>query len=44
MGFRLGSNGSTLQLAKNNLKSAADHPPVIDDYLQKEVSLGRISG
>ena len=30
--------------AKNNLKSALDHPTVIDDYLHHELSLGRISG
>ena len=30
--------------AKNNSKSAVDHPTVIDDYLHNELSLGRISG
>ena len=30
--------------AKKNLKSAVDHPPIIDDYLHDELSLGRISG
>jgi len=44
MGFRLGSSGSTIQSAKKNLKSAAEHPTVIDNYLQKEVTLGRLSG
>lgn len=42
MGFRLGSSGSTIQSAKKNLKSAAEHPTVIDNYLQKEVTLGRL--
>jgi len=44
MGFRLGSKGITLQSAKKNLKSATNHPYVIDDYFEKELSLGRISG
>ena len=36
--------GSSTHSAKNNLKSTLDHPTVIDDYLQHELSLGRISG
>ena len=44
MGFRLGSNKMTTKSARKNLKSAVVHPSVIDEYLQKEVSLGRLSG
>ena len=43
-GFRLGSDGRTSQSAEKNLKSAADHPAIVDDYLHTELSLGRISG
>ena len=43
-GFRIGFDGSSTHSAKNNLKSALDHPTVIDDYLQHELLLGRISG
>ena len=43
-GFRIGFDGSSMHSAKNNLKSALDHPTVIDDYLHHELSLGRISG
>ena len=43
-GFRLGSDGSITKSAKKNLRSAADHPAIVDDYLHKELLLGRISG
>ncbi|XP_065908270.1 uncharacterized protein [Dysidea avara] len=43
-GFRLGSDGSATQSAKRNLQSAADYPAIVDEYLHKELSLGRISG
>jgi len=39
MGFRLGSNGGMLQSPKKNLKSATDHPNVVDDYLKKSYHL-----
>ena len=43
-GFRIGFSGTNLQSAKKNLKSATDHPEVVDIYLQHELSLGRMSG
>ena len=43
LGFRVGSSGSIIQSAKKNLKSAAEHPTVTDNYLQKEVVIGRLS-
>ena len=42
-GFRIGFSGTNLQSAKKNLKSATDHPEVVDIYLQHELSLGRMS-
>ena len=30
--------------AKNNMQSALHHPSVVEDYLQKEVALGRVIG
>jgi len=44
MGFRLGSDKSATKSAKKNLQSAVEHPSIVDDYLQKELLLGRISG
>jgi len=44
LGFRLGSDKSVTKSAKKNLQSAVEHPSIVDDYLQKELSLGRISG
>ena len=43
-GFRIEFDGSSTQSAKNNMKSAVDHPAVIDDCLHDELSVGRISG
>ena len=45
-GFRLGlhSNTITLKSAKKNCPSSAEHPAIIDKYLAKEVSLGRVAG
>lgn len=45
-GFRIGFDTSavTLKCASSNMRSAAEHPSVIDSYLQTEVSLGRVAG
>ena len=45
-GFWLGfhSNTITLKSAKANCPSSAEHPPIIDKYLAKEVFLGRVAG
>ena len=45
-GFRLGFNptGIILKSAKTNCPSAREHPSVIETYLAKEVSLGRVFG
>ena len=45
-GFRLGFDKSSLFLksAKANGSSVFEHPQVIDDYLAKEVLLGRVFG
>ena len=44
LGFREGFDGSGTQSAQKNLQSAVDHPTVVDNYLQNELSLGRMSG
>ena len=43
-GFRLGFNpdAATLKSAKANCPSAFEHPSIVDNYLAKEVSLGRV--
>jgi len=45
-GFRLGYDYKELHLrpAKKNLMEAVTHPNVVDEYLQNEVSLGRVVG
>ena len=44
-GFRIGFNyPKECQSAKSNMKSAKENPLVIDEYLVKECSLGRILG
>ena len=43
-GFRIGYNGPRTQLKAPNLRSAHDHPQVIDEALAKEVSANRIAG
>ena len=45
-GFHLGFNSSTISLrgASSNMRSAAEHPLVIDSYLQTEVAAGRVAG
>ena len=44
-GFRVGFSPShKLQSAKNNKLSALQHAAVVDEYLAREVSLGRVAG
>ena len=47
-GFRVGMDpsliGGPLQSAKSNMQSARDYPEVVDNYLEKECSLGRVVG
>ena len=44
-GFRVGFNRSqSLRSAKNNMKSAVDHPEVVSKYLAEEVAAGRVIG
>ena len=45
-GFRLGFNPDAVSLksAKANYPSAFEHLSIVDNYLAKEVSLGRVSG
>ena len=45
-GFRLGFHPGSVKLksAKDNCPSSQKHPSVIDNYLTKEVSLGRVFG
>jgi len=40
----VGSDRNELHSARKNLQSAVDHPQVIEDYLNNELSLGWISG
>ena len=45
-GFRIGFDPSLVSLksASSNMRSSAEHPSVIDSYLQAEVSSGRVAG
>ena len=44
-GFRIGlSPGTCFQSAQSNMQSAREHPQIIDDYLLKESTAGRILG
>lgn len=45
-GFRIGFDHGrqTCKVAKKNMLSAYQNPSVVDDYLAKEVSLGRVCG
>ena len=44
-GFRIGfKRDSPLRSARSNMQSARLHPQIITDYLQKELSLGRMLG
>ena len=43
-GFRIRFCGKNLHAAKKNLQSALAHPNIVDEYLQHELSLGRMSG
>ena len=44
-GFRIGfTKPTSLKSAKRNLKGAREHPDVVSDYLETELSLGRIAG
>ncbi len=44
-GFRIGYSRCTpLQSAQVNMQSAREHPEIIADYIQKELSLGRLLG
>ena len=45
MGFRIGfQHGSSLRSTSANMLSANAHPGVVTDYIQKELSLGRMLG
>ena len=45
-GFRIGFEALSVSLrsSSSNIRSAFDHPSVIDAYLQNEVSCGRVAG
>ena len=45
-GFGIGFDASSvsLQSASSNMRSALEHPSIVDDYLQVEVSCGSIAG
>lgn len=43
-GFDIGYHGPHTNLRASNLASAADHPEVIDKYLQEECAKGRMAG
>ena len=45
-GFRIGYNyrTTTCKPSKRNLPGALSHPEVVDEYLQTEISLGRVVG
>ena len=45
-GFHIGFEAVSvsLQSASSNMRSALDHPSIIDDYLETEVSRGRVAG
>ena len=44
-GFRIGFDPALVSLnsASSNMRSSSKHPPVIDSYLQNEVSFGRVA-
>ena len=45
MGFRIGfKHGSPLKSSEANMSSANQHPKVFQEYLEKELSLGRMLG
>ena len=47
MGFRIGfdyASPITLKSAKTNMQSARLHAEVVGDYLQTNISLGRVAG
>jgi hypothetical protein len=43
-GFDLGFRGSDLSYVSRNMKSALDHPHIVDAYIAKELCVGRIFG
>ena len=45
-GFRIGFSSplSTLRPSRRNLPSALEHPKVVDEYLQKEITENRVAG
>lgn len=43
-GFKLGFDDKALRSSGRNLKSAQDHPEVVDKYLANEIELGRVAG
>ena len=45
-GFRIGFNRQkvTLRSSHRNMRSAAEHPEIIDEYLEEEIVSGRILG
>ena len=44
-GFRIGfQRGSPLKPARNNLESASAHPEAVDEFIKKELLLGRLFG
>ena len=45
MGFRIGFNHASRRVtAKSNMKSAHQHPEVVQKYMDNEVRLGRVYG
>ena len=43
-GFQIGFQGANPQSANKNLLSATAHPNIVEEYLEHELSLGRMSG
>ena len=43
-GFDIGFIGPPEETRSGNLKSALEHPEVIDSYLEEEIQAGRIEG
>ena len=45
-GFRIGFTNlpSSLKAARSNLEGALEHPDIVTDYLDTEISLGRVAG
>ena len=43
-GFDIGFMGPQEDVRSGNLKSALEHPEVIDEYLKEEIQAGRIEG